>query len=86
MFRDYGNMQIRNTGSSKNSSTANVLSCDIPIQGQVFVVVLAGVMLWFTTLRVPWVARNETNWHPKHSELLPVHLLTSIINGDDGSE
>ena len=39
-------MQIRNIGSSRNIATANVLSCDISIQGQVFVVVLAGVLCY----------------------------------------
>ena len=36
-------MQIGETGSSKNNATAKVLSCDLPIRGQVLVVVLAGV-------------------------------------------
>ena len=43
----FRNMQIRNTGSSRNMAPANVPSCcDIPIQGQVFVVVLAGVLCY----------------------------------------
>ena len=42
----FRNMQIRNTGSSRNMAPANALSCDIPIQGQVFVVVLASVLCY----------------------------------------